>query len=158
MGPARAAGVAPLAASLTHVDFVIVGFGLAYGVLAEDSDQVMLDLKAKGWGPDVLEQVREITDVTGAFVASRGAVGFHGLEAVRARYHAEPWYADIKGEFTGMLLNSPNDQIIAMAPQLDGGTSWDYDPLPVLNGLNTPCCGSRPTRTPARRPRPRANG
>lgn len=137
-GASQGGWVAPLAASLTHVDFVIVGFGLAYGVLAEDSDQVMLDLKAKGWGPDVLEQVREITDVTGAFVASRGAVGFHDLEAVRARYHAEPWYADIKGEFTGMLLSASNDQIIAMAPQLDGGTSWDYDPLPVLSGLNTP--------------------
>jgi len=137
-GASQGGWVAPLAASLTPVDFVTVGFGLAYGVLAEDSDQVMLDLKAKGWGPEVLEDARKITDVTGAFVASRGAVGFEGLEAVRARYRAEPWYADIKGEFTGLLLNTPNDQIIAMAPQMDAGTSWDYDPLPVLSSLNTP--------------------
>ncbi|NBW11807.1 MAG: alpha/beta hydrolase [Caulobacteraceae bacterium] len=137
-GASQGGWVAPLAASLTPVDFVTVGFGLAYGVLAEDSDQVMLDLKARGWGPDVLEEARKITDVTGAFVASRGAVGFDGLEAVRARYRAEPWYADIKGEFTGLLLNAPNDQIIAMAPQMDAGTSWDYDPLPVLSSLNTP--------------------
>ena len=136
-GASQGGWVAPLAASLTPVDFVTVGFGLAYGVLSEDSDQVIQDLKAKGWGPDVLAKAREITDVTGAFVASRGAVGFDGLEAVRARYRAEPWYADIKGEFTGMLLNAPNEQIIAMAPQLDGGTSWDYDPLPVLSSLNT---------------------
>ena len=137
-GASQGGWVAPLAASLTEVDFVIVGFGLAYGVLAEDSDQVMLDLKTKGWGPDVLERAREITDVTGAFVASRGAVGFDGLEAVRTLYRAQPWYADIKGEFTGMLLNAPNEQIIAMAPQLDVGTSWDYDPLPVLSGLTAP--------------------
>jgi len=141
-GASQGGWVAPLAASLTPpdvpLDFVIVGFGLAYGVLAEDSDQVMLDLKAKGWGPEVLEQARAITDVTHAFVASRGATGFGGLEAVRARYRAEPWYADIKGEFTGMLLTAPNDQILAMAPQLDAGTSWDYDPLPVLSRLNTP--------------------
>lgn len=137
-GGSQGGWVAPLAASLTPVDFVTVGFGLAYGVLSEDSDQVMLDLKAKGWGADVLEKAREITDVTGAFIASRGSVGFEGLEAVRARYRAEPWFADIKGEFTGMLLNAPNDQIIAMAPQMDAGTSWDYDPLPVLSSLNTP--------------------
>ncbi len=137
-GASQGGWVAPLAASLTPVDFVTVGFGLAYGVLAEDSDQVMLDLKAKGWGPEVLEEARKITEVTGAFVASRGAVGFDGLEAVRARYRAEPWFADIKGEFTGLLLNAPNDQIIAMAPQMDAGTSWDYDPLPVLSTLNTP--------------------
>lgn len=137
-GASQGGWVGPLAADRTPVDFVIIGFGLAYGVLSEDSDQVALDLTAKGWGPEVLEQARGITDVTAAFVASRGAVGFGDLEAVRARYRAEPWYGDIRGEFTGLLLNAPNEQIIAMAPQLDAGTSWDYDPLPVLTRLNAP--------------------
>ena len=137
-GASQGGWVAPLAASLTPVDFVTVGFGLAYGVLSEDSDEVMQTLEAKGWGPDVLASARVITDATAAFVASRGADGFGGLEAVRARYRTEPWYADIKGEFTGMLLNAPNEQIIALAPQLDAGTSWDYDPLPVLSSLDTP--------------------
>lgn len=137
-GASQGGWIAPLAASLTPADFVIVAFGLAYGALSEDSDQVMLDLKAKGWGADVLAQAREITDVTSAFIASHGAVGFEGLEAVRARYRAEPWFADIKGEFTGFLLNTPNEQIVAMAPVLDIGTSWDYDPLPVLSSLDTP--------------------
>lgn len=137
-GGSQGGWVAPLAASRTPVDFVVVGFGLAYGPLSEDGDQVAQDLKVKGWGPDVLEQAREITDVTGAFIASRGAVGFEGLETVRARYRAQPWFGDIKGEFTGMLLNATNDQIVAMAPQLDVGTSWDYDPLPVLSSLDAP--------------------
>lgn len=137
-GASQGGWIAPLAASLTPVDFVIVGFGLAYGVLSEDSDQVMQDLRAKGWGPEVLEQARAITDVTGAFVASKGAVGFDGLETVRSRYRAEPWFADIRGEFTGLLLNATNDQITAMALQLEAGPSWDYDPLPVLSRLNTP--------------------
>lgn len=137
-GASQGGWVAPLAASLTPVDFVIVGFGLAYGVLSEDSDQVVQDLKAKGWGPDVLAKAREITDVTGAFVASKGAVGFEGLDAVRARYRAEPWFSDIRGEFTGLLLTATNEQITAMAPQLENGPSWDYDPLPVLSSLNAP--------------------
>ena len=137
-GASQGGWVAPLAASETPVDFVVVGFGLAYRALSEDSDQVMLDLKAKGWGADVLAQAREITDVTSAFIASHGDVGFEGLEAVRAKYSAQPWFKDIKGEFTGLLLNAPNDQIIAMAPVLDVGTSWDYDPLPVLSSLAAP--------------------
>jgi pimeloyl-ACP methyl ester carboxylesterase len=137
-GGSQGGWVAPLAASQTPVDFVIVGFGLAYGALAEDSDQVMLDLKAKGWGADVLAHAREITDVTGAFIASHGSVGFSGLEAMRAKYGAEPWFADIKGEFTGYLLTTSNEQITAMASVLDAGTSWDYDPLPVLSSLDTP--------------------
>jgi len=137
-GGSQGGWVAPLAADRTPVDFVIVGFGLAYGPLAEDSDQVLLDLKAKGWGGDVLAHAREITDVTGAFIASHGAVGFEGLDAIRARYGAQPWYADIKGEFTGFLLNASNDQIRAMAPVLDIGTPWDYDPLPVLSRVTAP--------------------
>ena len=137
-GASQGGWIAPLAASQTPVDFVTVAFGLAYGALSEDSDQVVLDLKAKGWEARVLEQARAITDVTGAFIASHGKTGFGDLEAVRAKYGAEPWFADIKGEFTGFLLNTPNDQIIAMAPVLDLGTSWDYDPLPVLRRLETP--------------------
>jgi hypothetical protein len=137
-GGSQGGWVAPLAASLTPVDFVTIGFGLAYGPLSEDADQVQLDLKGKGWGPAVLEQARAITDVTGAFIASHGAVGFADLEAIRVRYRAEPWFADIKGEFTGFLLNTPNDAIIAMAPRLDIGTPWSYDPLPVLTALDTP--------------------
>ena len=137
-GASQGGWIAPLAASQTPVDFVTVAFGLAYGALSEDSDQVVLDLKAKGWGADVLEQARAITDVTSAFIGSHGKAGFGDLEAARARYGAEPWFADIKGEFTGFLLNTPNDQIIAMAPVLDLGTSWDYDPLAVLSRLDTP--------------------
>ena len=137
-GASQGGWVAPLAASRTPVDFVIVGFGLAYGVLSEDSDQVMQDLRAKGWGPDVLEKARRITDVTGAFVASKGAVGFADLDEVRARYRDWPWFSDIRGEFTGLLLNASNEQIMAMAPQLENGPSWDYDPLPVLSTLDAP--------------------
>ena len=137
-GGSQGGWVAPLAASRTPVEFVIVGFGLAYGALAEDSDQVMLDLKAKGWGAEVLVQAREITDVTGTFIASHGSVGFAGLEAMRAKHRGEPWFADIKGEFTGFLLTTSNEQITAMASVLDAGTSWDYDPLPVLSTLSVP--------------------
>lgn len=137
-GASQGGWIAPLAASRTPVDFVTVAFGLAYGALSEDSDQVVLDLKARGWGADVLEQARVLTDVTSAFIASHGKTGFGDLEAVRAKYGAEPWFADIKGEFTGFLLNTPNEQIIAMAAVLDLGTSWDYDPLPVLSRLETP--------------------
>ena len=137
-GASQGGWVAPLAASQTPVDFVIVSFGLAYGVLSEDSDQVMQDLQAKGWGAEVLKKARDITDVTGAFVASKGAVGFDGLETIRARYRAEPWFRDITGEFTGLLLNSPNAQITAMTSQLENGPSWDYDPLPVLSTLDAP--------------------
>lgn len=137
-GGSQAGWVAPLAASRTPVDFVIVDFGLAYSPLAQESDLVAQDLKARGWGPDVLAKARDITDAMGAFVASNSAGGYEGLDAVRARYGAEPWFADVKGGFTGMLLHATNDQIRAILPQYDVGTSWTYDPLLVLSRLNAP--------------------
>lgn len=137
-GSSQGGWVAPLAATLTDVDFVVVGFGLAYGPLSEDSDQVAQDLAAAGWGPDIVEAVQPILAATHDFVASHGRVGFDRLIAVRARYGSEPWFPDIKGEFTGMLLNTPDDAINAMLPMLDDGPSWDYDPLQTLRRLSTP--------------------
>lgn len=142
-GGSQAGWVAPLAASRiaarnAPVDFVIVDFGLAYGPLAQERDLVMRHLAARGWGADVASKAVEVTEAMGAFVASNSAVGYAGLDAVRARYGAEPWFADVKGDFTGLLLNASNDQIRAMLPQFDVGTSWIYDPLPVLSRLDTP--------------------
>lgn len=136
-GGSQAGWVAPLAASQTQVDFVIVDYGLAYGPLAQEHDLVIQGLRAKGWGPDILEKARDITDAVGAFVTS-GGTRFDALDAIRDRYRAEPWLGDVKGNFTGLLLNASNDQIRAMLPQFDVGTSWTYDPLPVLGALNTP--------------------
>ncbi len=137
-GGSQAGWVSPLAASLTPVNFVIVDYGLAYGPLSQEHDLVFQNLRARGWGPEILEKAADITDAVAAFVASGNTFDFEDLDAVRARYSAEPWFVDVKGNFTGLLLNASNDQIRAMLPQYDVGTSWTYDPLPVLSALNTP--------------------
>ena len=137
-GGSQAGWVAPLAASKAAVDFVIVDSGLAFGPLAQERDQVAQDLQAKGWGPEIVAIGNEITDDVSAFVVSNGGTGFDGLDAVRDRYGDQPWFGDIGGDFTGMLLTTPNDQLTVMLPYFDVGTSWNYDPMPVLSGLDTP--------------------
>lgn len=137
-GGSQGGWVAPLAATLTPVDFVVVGFGMAEGVLAEDREEMRQDLEAKGWGPEVIAIGRQIHEVTAAFVVSDGAVGFAGLDAVRARYSSEPWWNDISGDFSALLLKSTNEQIMAMKDELDLGILWDYDPMPVLQSLTAP--------------------
>ncbi len=137
-GGSQAGWVAPLAASLVPVDFVIVDYGLAFGPLAQESDLVARTLRARGWGPEVLAKAREVTDVVRAYVTTNGGAGFQDLDAARNRYRTEPWFSDIEGDFTGLLLNMPNETITAMLPKFDVGTSWTYDPLPVLSTLNAP--------------------
>ncbi|HEY0501973.1 MAG TPA: alpha/beta hydrolase [Lysobacter sp.] len=137
-GGSQGGWVAPLAASDSDADFVVVGYGLAESPLAEDREQVMLDLRKAGYGDDVLAKARDVTDATGVIVASRGARGWEQLDAVRAKYGQLPWWQALKGEFTGQVVSHSREELMAMAPKLEKGTTWDYDPMPVLRGLRVP--------------------
>ena len=137
-GGSQGGWVAPLAATKEPVDFVIVGYGMAEGVLAEDMGEMRQDLEAKGWGPDVIAEARKIHEVAAAFMMSNGAVGFADIEAARARYSSEPWWDDIGGDFSSILMKSSNEEITAILAQVQWGLMWDYDPLPTLRSVDAP--------------------
>lgn len=137
-GGSQGGWVSPLAATKVPVDFVIVGFGMAEGVLAEERGEIRQSLIDKGWGPEVVAEGEKIYAVTAAFMSSNGAVGFSDIEAVRARYGGEPWFKDIGGDFSPILLKSSNEEITAIMAQIQWGIMWDYDPLPTLRALDTP--------------------
>lgn len=137
-GGSQGGWIAPLAATETKVDYVIVRFGLAENALAEDREEVMLGLAAKGWGPEVQAKAREITDATGKVVASRFKDGWTELAAVKAKYEKEPWFKDVDGEFSGEVIKNPETAVRVIGPQRDVGTSWDYEPLPTLEKLDAP--------------------
>ncbi len=137
-GGSQAGWIEPLAARKATADFVVVGYGLAEGPLAEDREEVFDDLRTAGYGEDVVAKAREITDATGRVMASDFKEGFDGLDAVRAKYEKEPWYSKIKGEFTGDFLSTPNWLIKLIGPLLDVGTSWEYDPVPALRAYEKP--------------------
>lgn len=137
-GGSQAGWVAPLAASKAEVDFVAIGYGLADSPLAEDRDEVMRELRAAGHGPEVLARAREVTDATGEVMASGFKHGFEQLDAVREKYEGEPWWQDLGGEFTGELVQYPEVALRLVGPMRDQGTSWRYDTMPTLRGLQAP--------------------
>lgn len=137
-GGSQGGWIAPLAATLVPVDYVIARYGLAEGPLAEDREEVMLGLAEKGYGPDVLAKAREVTEVTGKIMLSRFKEGWDELADVKARYGAEPWFRDIEGEFSGEILRNPPEAVRVIGPQRDKGTTWSYDPMPVLRSVNAP--------------------
>jgi dienelactone hydrolase len=137
-GGSQAGWIAPLAATRSDADFVAVTYGLADSPLAEDRDQVMLDLQAAGHGADVLAKAREVTDATGAIMASGFRDGYARLEALRDRYGQEPWWQDLRGEFTGQLVRHPAFALRLVGPLIDTGTTWEYDPMPVLRAQRAP--------------------
>ncbi|MGO1073491.1 alpha/beta hydrolase family protein [Lysobacter sp. CA199] len=139
-GGSQGGWVAPLAASKTsQAKFVFVGFGLADSVLSEDRDQVVLDLRAAGFGDaDTLRKAREVSDATGVVASSNGARGFEQIDALREKYQGEPWWKALKGEYTGLIALRTRAEAIAEMAKFDFEVSWDYDPMPVLRTLKTP--------------------
>lgn len=137
-GGSQAGWVIPLAALKSGADFTVVAFGLAEGPLAEDREQVQTELRAKGYGPGVLEKAREVTDATGQIMGSNFRDGFDELAKIKARYGQEPWFAEIEGEFSGDFLRNPPWLLQLIGPMLGVGTTWTHDPVPVLKANSAP--------------------
>ncbi|MCJ9428917.1 alpha/beta hydrolase family protein [Kordiimonas marina] len=130
--------VAPLAATLTPVDFIVVSFGLAVSPLAEDREAIALNMTNHGYGPDVMQKAMEVADATAAILTSKFQAGYKALAAVQAKYRAEPWFKNVRGDVTWFILKTPEAKLRKIGPELLRGVNLDYDPLPVLHKLETP--------------------
>ena len=139
-GGSQGGWVAPYAASMSQPDFVIASFGMAEGPLAEDREEVALSLVQAGYGddPEAMAAAREIADAAGVVMRTDFAEGVEELNALKARYQNAPWYTAIEGEFTQEFLVRPVWQTRMGMPFFEKGTSWGYEPLPVLEALDIP--------------------
>ncbi len=130
--------VAPIAASLAPVDFVIVCFGLAVSVIDEDQQEVELEMHDKGHSPADTAKALEVARAAEEVIASRFTRGFEAFDAVRAKYRDEAWYRDLHGNFTWALLPYSEAQLRELGPSFDWGTPFHYDPMPVLRASTVP--------------------
>ena len=137
-GGSQGGWVAPLAATLTPVDFVIVGYGLAGSPGEENTDQTVLELKRKGYGPDVLAQAAEVAEAANGVLAARFRGGFKQLDAVKSRYGGRPWFKALRGQYTGELVRYPTWVLQLVGPMFDVGTPAAYDAVPVLRRVKAP--------------------
>jgi uncharacterized protein len=137
-GGSQGGWVAPLAARIEPVDFVVVGFGLAISPLQEDRSAIALDVTRHGYGEDVMTKAMEIADASAAILNSNFQDGYDRLAAVRARYQSEPWFHDIHGDVTWVLLEKSPQELRLAGPKLFAGVPLHYDPVPVLRNLRVP--------------------
>jgi uncharacterized protein len=137
-GGSQAGWILPLAATRTPVDYVIVGYGVAASPLIEDRTETLQDLAAAGWGPDVLKKAREVTDATAGVMASHFKDGYGPFNTVVARYRAEPWFKDLKGEFTGEMVKHGEAELRIGGPAQDEGTTWNVDAVGNLRRVPVP--------------------
>lgn len=130
--------VAPLAAKIAPVDFVIVGFGLAVSPLDEDREAIVYDILSHGYGPDVMVKAMQIADASAAIVLSDFRTGYDRLDALKNQYDKEPWFKYVRGDVTWVLLTWPTEELKQKGPLLFAGVPLQYDPMPILRNLNTP--------------------
>ncbi len=137
-GGSQAGWVAPLAANRAQVDFVIVCYGLAVNVIDEDQESVELQMREKGHPPEVIARALEVARAAEDVFESDCRRGLKEFDAVRAKYGKEPWYKDVRGDYTWILLPHSEAELRAMAPELDWHTPFRYDPMPTLRSGKTP--------------------
>ena len=130
--------VAPLAARIEPVDFVIVSFGLAVSPAAGERELVKDELARAGFGPDAAAKAMEINAAVEAVIDSNFQGGYDRLAEVRARFGGEPWFKHVRGSFIGILLGMSEQQLRRDGPAIAPNISLYYDPMPVLGNLGTP--------------------
>jgi uncharacterized protein len=136
-GGSQGGWVAPLAAKIEPVDFVIVGYGLTVSPLEEDREAIALDMTRQGYGADVMAKAMKVADATAAIVRSNFSEGYDQLVALRAQYASEPWFKHVHGDFSFYLLDNPEAAVREKGPALLADMPADYDPMPVLRNLDT---------------------
>jgi pimeloyl-ACP methyl ester carboxylesterase len=137
-GGSQGGWVAPLAARIEPVDFVIVGFGLAVSPLEEDREAIAFDMQRGGYGDAEMAKAMEIADATAAILLSGFREGYEQLEALKKKYSGEPWFKHVHGNITFYLLENPEDVVREQGPVLLAGVPAQYDPMPVLRNLDIP--------------------
>lgn len=131
-GISQGGWVAPLAAKDAKADFMVINSSGVFSPIEEDSEEVFLGLRTKGFGEDVLAKARAVTDATGEVRATNYAAGYERLAQVKQLYGKEPWFAEIQGEFSGRILRTEESELRRLAGHNPLGIPWRHDSVAVL--------------------------
>jgi uncharacterized protein len=137
-GGSQAGWIEPLAANRTTLDFVIVCFGLAVNVIDEDQQAIELQMREKGYPPEVIAHALQVGSAVEDVFASGFKDGFKELDTVRGKYSQESWYKDVRGDYSWILLPRSDAELKAHAKDFDWQVAFHYDPMPPLRANKTP--------------------
>jgi hypothetical protein len=137
-GGSEGGWVAPMAANRAHVDFVIVCFGLAVNVIDEDQESIELQMREKGYPPETIAKAQEVGHAAEKLFMADFKGDYKEFDAMRAKYQKAPWYKDVQGDFTWLILPHSDAELRAMAKDFDWHTPFYYDPMPILRAGTTP--------------------
>ena len=139
-GQSQGAWVAPLAATLSKVDFVAVGFGLIATPIEEDRDQMLLEAPSLRLNDHEKEQIRRLSKATATIVSSHFTSGFETLNALRTEIRDAKWAQKINGEYSGDMLRMSDSDLRRVGRAVFDNLEiiWDYDSKSVLRNMTIP--------------------
>lgn len=139
-GGSQGGWVAPLAASRTSPDFVVVAFGLVASPIDEDREQMLLEAREARLDAQALDDIKRLSSATAAIVVSHFTRGFERLDALRRSLREKPWAAKIKGEYSGDMLRMSDADLrrIGRARFDNLELIWNYDAGAALRRLDAP--------------------
>lgn len=136
IGGSQGGWVAPLAATLTPLDFVIPAFAMAEGPVAQDRLVVEDQLRQAGFKEADLAKAETLTGLTARVVRSNFSDGFEELDAFRAAHAGESWLkAILPRSYTGVLLTLSSDDARAGGAAASQNLSFGYEPRPVIESI-----------------------
>jgi pimeloyl-ACP methyl ester carboxylesterase len=137
-GGSQGGWIAPLAATRSNADFVVVSFGLAVSPAEEDQEEIALEMGLKGHSQADIDKAEEVGQAAETVFASDFQQGIERFDALRAKYRGEAWYKDLHGNMTRFLLPADDAELKAAAAQYDWKTPVDYDSVPVITRVAGP--------------------
>ncbi len=139
-GASQGGWVAPLAATLTPVDFVVVSYGLIASPIEEDLDQMLLEAQRHNLSASELKQIHRLSKITAKILLSNFNAGLAELEQLRMQLKSQSWVNKINGEYSGAMLRMGDKDLrrfgLAYFDNLE--LIWDYESMPVLKKLQVP--------------------
>ncbi len=140
IGFSQGGWVAPLAATMTETDYLVVGYGLLMSPLEEDEEQVAQEMLELGYGEADRAKARRLAIAAGEVVANRFDAGVDDFLDIRAAYSEESWINLIEGEFTGDLLRASQEELRAgdVGDLKDAELMWRHDAYGVVRSLSIP--------------------
>ena len=110
-------------------------------VIEEDRQEVVIEMREKGWSRSEIDAALEVTRAAEAVAASHFTQGFADFDAVRDKYRNAPWYNDLHGNCTYLMLPYTEAQLRELAKthfSSTQSTPFAYDPMPALRASTVP--------------------
>lgn len=139
-GASQGGWVAPLAATRSHADFVVVGFGLVASPIEEDLDQMILEARQQKLSAADINQLHRLSTVTAKVLRSHFTDGIKELEVLHQEFKNQPWINSINGEYSGSMLRMSEADMNRIGRAVFDNLEliWDYDSSSVMKKIKVP--------------------